>query len=47
MQRIRDIWHLLLNCGKWFHRTTIATNEQGERPAPIRYDGDPTDIYLA
>lgn len=32
---------------KWFHRTTIAPDNGGQPLPPIRYDGDPTEIYLA
>ena len=32
---------------KWFHSTTIAPKNTGKPVPPIRYDGDPTDIYLA
>ena len=33
--------------GKWFHSTTIAPRGEGTSIPPIRYDGDPNDIYLA
>lgn len=39
--------YLPIAIGKWFHSTTIAPSSNGNPVPPIRYDGDPNDIYLA
>ncbi len=50
MRLLTGIWSIvtlpaaLLN---WMHSNIISPKNDGERLPPIRYDGDPTDIYLA
>lgn len=32
---------------QWFRKSVIAPENGGETLPPIRFDGDPTDVYLA
>jgi hypothetical protein len=47
MNSFFSIWKLLVACLARFHRTTIAPETGGDSLPPIRYEGDPRDIYLA
>ncbi len=47
MNRITAIWQLFTACLNWFHKTHIAAASSKQSLPPIRYDDDPTDIYLA
>jgi len=47
MKRISAFGQFVMACLQWFHKTKIATENTKTSVPPIRYDGDPTDIYLA
>ncbi len=47
MKQIQSLWQLTVALLTWFHKTTIAPENQGEPLPPIRHHGDPSDIYLA
>lgn len=47
MKTMIFIWQALMAYGQSFYRTTIAPDNDGKPLPPIRYDGDPNDIYLA
>lgn len=44
---IRSLLSLPRAILKWMHCSVIAPENDGPPLPPIRYDGDPTDIYLA
>ena len=46
-KRATSLISLCVTVAKWFHRTTVAPETKGRSVPPIRFDGDPTDIYLA
>jgi hypothetical protein len=47
MKHVQSIWQVAVALLTWFHKTTIAPDNQGVPLPPIRHHGDPTDIYLA
>jgi hypothetical protein len=47
MKQIRSLWQITRAMLAWFHRTTIAPENEGQPLPPIRHHGDPSDIYLA
>ncbi len=47
MTRLISIWQPIAGLFRWFYRTTIAPTDSTQKLPPIRYDGDPQDIYLA
>jgi hypothetical protein len=48
LKSIQSLFLLPILMFKWFHSTTISPKSENGKPLPpIRYDGDPTDIYLA
>ena len=46
-KRATSLISLCVAVAKWFHRTTVAPETKAKNVPPIRFDGDPTDIYLA
>ena len=47
MNRIKDLWDLVAAAISDFYRREINAAECSESRPPIRYDGDPTEVYLA
>ena len=50
MRILSTIWSLVALPGAifhWMHANIIAPENDGKPLPPIRYDGDPSDIYLA
>jgi hypothetical protein len=45
--KIKTLFSLLIVMGKRSYATTIAPENGGEPLPPIRWDGDPADIYTA